>query len=205
MTSQVSRRDARARLRPRALALAVMLFVAGSFGCWEQVDGGKWFPQMKRQPTIQAYEEVLYRDQIQGFVPPEGTVPVGSSGLPDVASMSLAEQDTIANPVPATLQSLKNGEVLFQRYCSACHGPHGMGDGPVAAASPFAPNNTGPFPLILPINGPASMAKVFSDGHIYSTITLGRGRMPKYDRIPPMERWDVLNYLREINGQGVRQ
>jgi hypothetical protein len=49
------------------------------------------------------------------------------------------------------------------------------------------------------------MARVFSDGHIYTTISLGRGRMPNYNRIPPMERWDVLNYLREINGQGVRQ
>ena len=116
----------------------------------------------------------------------------------------MAEQDALTNPVPATLDSLKNGEVLFGRYCATCHGPLGMGDGPVAAASPFSPGNTGPFPLILPINGPSSMARVFSDGHIYTTISIGRGRMPNYSRIPPMERWDVVNDLREINGQGVR-
>jgi hypothetical protein len=190
---------------PRRLTLLVMLAVAASFGCWEQMDDGKWFPQMKRQPAIQAFEEVLHRDQMQGFVPPDGTVPVGSSGLPDLAAMDMVSQDALTNPVPATLESLKNGEVLFARYCATCHGPLGMGDGPVAAASGFAPSNTGPFPLILPVNGPASMARVFSDGHIYTTMSLGRGRMPNYNRIPPMERWDVLNYLREINGQGVRQ
>jgi hypothetical protein len=193
------------RVRLRLLTVLVLFWVAASFGCWEQMDDGEWFPQMKRQPAIQAFEEVTWNGQLQGFTPPDGTVPVGSSGLPDLAGMDVASQEALQSPVPATLQSLKNGEVLFGRYCATCHGPLGMGDGPVAAASPFAPNATGPFPLILPINGPSSMARVFSDGHIYTTISLGRGRMPNYNRIPAMERWDVINYLREINGQGVRQ
>ena len=188
-----------------ALMLPVVFFVALSFGCWEQLDDGKWFPQMKRQPAIQAFEEVTWRGQMQGFTPPDGTVPVGTSGLPDVASLDMATQDALQNPVSATFASLKKGEEIFGRYCATCHGPLGMGDGPVAAASPFAPGNTGPFPLILPINGPSSMARVFSDGHIYTTISLGRGRMPNYNRIPAMQRWDVINYLRDINGQGVRQ
>jgi mono/diheme cytochrome c family protein len=190
--------------RSRLMSL-VMVAVAGSFGCWEQMDGGKWFPQMKRQPAIQAFEEFLHDDQMQGFTPPDGTVPVGRSGLPDLTEMDLAAQDALPNPVRASLASLKNGEMLFDRYCATCHGPEGLGDGPVAAASGFAPNNTGPFPLVLPINGPVSMARVFTDGHIYATISIGRGRMPNYNRIPATQRWDVVNYLREINGQGVRQ
>jgi len=189
----------------RLLASLVALAVLGSFGCWEQVDGGEWFPQMKRQPAVQAFEKITYHDQIQGFTPPDGTVPVGGSSVPDLASMDMAAQDALVNPVPASLESLKNGERLFAIYCATCHGATGVGDGPVAAASGFAPNNTGPFPLILPIAGPVSMARVFSDGHIYTTISLGRGRMPNYNRIPAMQRWDLVNYLREINGQGVRQ
>jgi len=197
------RRSHRASLRP--LTTLVMLAVAGSLGCWEQMDDGNWFPQMKRQPAVQAFEQVLHRGQMQGFTPPDGTVPVGGSSLPDLESLEMAAQDALPNPVPASLASLKNGEVLFARYCATCHGAEGLGDGPVAAASGFAPNNTGPFPLVLPINGPVSMARVFSDGHIYTSISLGRGRMPSYQRIPAMQRWDLVNYLREINGQGVRQ
>ena len=194
-----------ARRRPsRIAALTVGLLVAGSFGCWEQMDDGKWFPQMKRQPTVQAFEVVTWRDQLQGFVPPEGTVPVGGSSLPDLGAMTFAEQDAVANPVPASLAALKNGERLYARYCTTCHGDTGIGDGPVGAMSPFAPNATGPFPLVLPIGGPNSMAKVYSDGHIYTTISMGRGRMPNYNRIPAAFRWDVVNYVRELNDQGVR-
>jgi len=29
--------------------------------------------------------------------------------------------------------------------------------------------------------------------------------MPAYRRIPIEERWDVVNYVRELNGQGGRQ
>jgi mono/diheme cytochrome c family protein len=198
-------RAAGGRSAPRLLTGAVLLAVAVSVGCWEQMDDGKWFPQMKRQPAVQAFEVVAHRGQLEGFVPPEGTVPVGGSSLPDLGSLALAEQDALRNPVAASLASLKNGELLFARYCSTCHGAEGMGDGPVAASSPFAPNATGPFPLVMPINGPTSLARVFSDGHLYTTISVGRGRMPNYGRIPAMERWDLVNFLRELNGQGVRQ
>ena len=58
--------------------------------------------------------------------------------------------------------------------------------------------------MVLPVGGPTSMAKIFSDGHIYTTISTGRGRMPNYKRIPPRERWDLVNFLRDLNGQGGR-
>jgi mono/diheme cytochrome c family protein len=181
------------------LALCLLILAAGSFGCWEQVSAN-WFPQMKRQLAVQAFEEDTLYGSGQGLTPPEGTVPVGNP-YPDVANMEIPAQESLQNPVPATFQSLKNGEVLFDRYCTTCHGPNGHGDGPVAGP----PFGTGPFGLVLPIGGPASVVKAFSDGHIYATITIGRGRMPSYDRIPVEGRWDLINYIRDLNGQGGRQ
>ena len=64
--------------RSRALAVAASCCVAASVGCWEQVDDGLWFPQMKRQIAVQAFEVVEHRDQREGFLPPDGTVPIGS-------------------------------------------------------------------------------------------------------------------------------
>lgn len=189
----------------RRLAVIVLFAVAASVGCWEQMDDGKWFPQMKRQQAVQAFEIVTHRDQLEGFTPPADTVPVGGSALPDLVKLAMADQDALANPNAATLASLKNGELLYGRYCSTCHGVNGLGDGPVAAASPFAPKATGPFPGILPLGGPYGVAKLYSEGHIYTTISLGRGRMPNYGRIPAEQRWDVINYLRAMFGQGVRQ
>ena len=198
---QTSRR-ARSLGRRSGLRLTfIFLVLPLSFGCWEQVDDGYWFPQMKRQITVQAFEENTHAGQTVGFSPPEGTVPLGWGAVPDLASMTMAEQDKLPNTVPATLQSLKRGEVLFHQYCETCHGPEGLGNGPLAGP-PFGTD--GPFGMVLPVGGPTSMAKLFSDGHIYTTISNGRGRMPNYKRIPPHERWDLVNFLRDLNGQGGR-
>ena len=169
-----------------------------SLGCWEQVSPD-WFPQMKRQAALQAFELNTIMGSGEGLRPPEGVVPLGDP-YPDLASMGIMEQEQLQNPVHANLASLKNGEKLFQRYCSTCHGPEGKGDGPVAGP----PFGTGPLGLVLPVGGPASVAKVFSDGHIFTTMTLGRGRMPSYKRILPEHRWDIVNYIRDLNGQGGR-
>jgi mono/diheme cytochrome c family protein len=178
----------------------MLLVLVGSTGCWEQASA-EWWPQMKWQKAVQAFELNPYQDRISLFNPPEGTVPVGWADVADPASLSLADQETIVNPRPATLESLKNGQVLFNVNCAACHGPTGGGDGPIAA-----PN--GPIAGVLPI-GPGSpmgfsLAPGLTDGHIYTTISLGRGRMPNYRRISPDGRWDVVNYIRDLNGQGGR-
>lgn len=184
--------------RPILLCLA-MTASLGSLGCWEQVSAN-WFPQMKNQLAIQAFELDPYVGDGQGLTPPEGTVMVGNP-YPDVANMSIPDQEALENPVAANFDSLKNGQVIYNRYCTTCHGPKGHGDGPVAGP----PFGTGPFGLVLPVGGPASVVKAFSDGHIYTTITNGRGRMPSYRRIPPQDRWDVINYIRDMNRQGARQ
>ena len=189
-------------VRSRAMAVAITLGIGASFGCWEQIDDGNWFPQMKRQPAIQAFERVAYHDQEQGFSPPEGTMPVDWAAVPDLASMTIPERDAVQNPVPATAASLTRGSELFTRYCATCHGDEGGGNGPVAGP----PFGTGPLGFVWPIAGPNSMIKALSEGHIYTTISLGsvNGRMPNYQRIEPEDRWHVVNYVRNLNGQGGR-
>jgi hypothetical protein len=59
----------------------------------------------------------------------------------------------------------------------------------------------GPLAAVLPVAGPGSIAKVRGDGHIYTTIRYGRRRMPGYARIPSEDRWDIVNYIRYLNGQ----
>jgi mono/diheme cytochrome c family protein len=196
----LSRRDL---VRARARAVFVALLMGASFGCWEQIDDGKWFPQMKRQPTIQAFELVKYQDQGQGFSPPEGTVPIGWEAVPELASLTVAQRDALRNPIPANLASLARGAELFTRYCVACHGKNGGGNGTVAGP----PFGTGPLGFVWPIAGPASMVKALSEGHMYTTISMGsvNGRMPSYQRIEPEDRWNVVNYIRDLNGLGGRQ
>jgi len=182
----------------RVLLLGSILALFGTLGCWEQVSP-EWFPQMKWQVAVQAFERNPFQDRVTLFSPPEGTVPVDWGDVIDPAVLPMAEQEALVNPQAATLESLKNGEMYFQRNCATCHGPSGAGDGPIAA-----PN--GPIAGVLPIGPGAgfSLAPALTDGHIYTTISLGRGRMPNYRRIPPEARWDIVNYIRDLNGQGGR-
>ncbi len=183
----------------QALAFAVLLSVSLSVGCWEQVSA-EWFPQMKRQLAVQAFEYDPYVPDGEQLTPPAGTVAVGNP-YPDLAVLTTAEQDAIPNPVSPSLASLKRGEEVYNQTCATCHGMTGGGDGPVAGP----PFGQGPFGLVLPIGGQMSVAKALTDGHIYATMTLGRGRMPSYRRLTPEDRWNVVNYVRDLNGQGGRQ
>jgi mono/diheme cytochrome c family protein len=184
---------------PRSLVAALLLATSMLPGCWEQVSV-EWFPQMKRQLAVQAFEtleSVPGETRIEGFTPPDGTVAIGWADVAEPASLPLDAQEALVNPRKPTLESLANGKKIFETTCYACHGMTGGGDGPIAS-----PN--GPIAGVLPIGpGPMgfSLAPTLSDGHIYTTISIGRGRMPAYRRIAPNDRWDIVNYLRELNGQ----
>ena len=189
----------RRRLGHSLFTLTAFL-LCGSMGCWEQWSD-TWFPQMKRQKAVQAFESVGFGGRVEAFAPPEGAVPV-DAGVAPFTPTDEAAADALKNPRPMSLPSLENGRLLFNRYCAACHGQGGLGDGPVSMTSP----QQGPFGGVLPIAGPASIAKIRSDGHIFGTIRYGRRRMPSYQRIPEESRWDVVNYVRYLNGQkGVGQ
>ena len=178
----------------RSFFAGTALLLTTTVGCWEQWSD-TWFPQMKRQKAVQAFEEVLYTGSVDALTPPDGTLPVGSTTPPAMDPNDNAAQDALQNPRPMSLASLENGRTLFNRYCATCHGAGGLGDGPVSLMS----KQRGPFAGVMAIAGPASVAKTRSDGHIYSTIRYGRRRMPSYHRISSDDRWDIVNFVRYLN------
>lgn len=184
----------------RALFLATAVLLCGAVGCWEQWSDD-WFPQMKRQKAVQAFESVGVDGRVEPFSPPEGAVAIDAA-TPPHDPMDEAAANALVNPRPMSLESLENGRLQYLRFCATCHGERGMGDGPVSMTGGVQ----GPLGGVLPLAGPASIARVRSDGHIYATIRYGRRRMPGYQRIPSDDRWDIVNYLRYLNEQkGVGQ
>ena len=154
--------------------------------------GCEWFSDFKRQPAIYPWDSpdtlTASRGNPQGSVPISGMavsgLEVSYSGMPTtVDSMS-----GLANPTPATAASLANGRMYYQINCAVCHGDRGMGDGPVTK---YGMPGIG-------IAGDATRAR--SDGYIYGMIRNGRGMMPTYNRIEEMDRWDVVNYVRALQG-----
>jgi hypothetical protein len=181
--------------RLRLLLVVAMPFVGTA--CWEQWSVA-WWPQMKWQKTVQAFEDTGHEETAPGgFVPPEGTTPI--EGPRKTSEMSVAEAEALPNPHPPSLASLDNGKRQFETFCSPCHGMTGLADGPVAGP----PFGKGPFLGVLPLAGPVGgqITKNFTDGHIYMVISQGIRRMPSYRRVAPEFRWDIVNYIRYMNGQ----
>lgn len=134
-------------------------------------------------------ESLPPRGNPQYSVPIYGTTVAGFvvSYLPTPAALdSLA---VLLNPTPVSDSSLANGRRHYQINCAVCHGAGGAGNGPVMGFGLPAPS------LLTDIT------KNRSDGYIYGIIRNGRGLMPTYNRIEDMDRWDVVNYIRGLQGR----
>jgi hypothetical protein len=186
----------------RLAALQAVVFAASvlaSTGCWEQWSNA-WWPQMKWQKAVQAFElqgRPGDPDRKPGeWMPPDGTIPVGTPML--ATRLSEAQGNALPNPHPPSLASLENGRKNFGIFCSPCHGLDGAADGPVAGP----PFGKGPFVGVLPLTGPIgkTLTGAFTDGHIFWVIANGIRRMPSYRRVPAPDRWDIVNYVRYMNG-----
>jgi mono/diheme cytochrome c family protein len=190
--------------RSAAIASLCALVLSTSTGCWEQWSE-TWFPQMKWQKAVQAFERVEWQGQVEGFSPPEGTVPVGGV-VPNFDRYDPAV-DGLQNPTDGSWRSLQRGEAVYLANCSACHGMTGSGDGPVSAIRYPDGDYAGYDPRVRqggPIQGvfPLIAASGRSDGYLFNIIRNGGGRMPNYRRIPDEDRWHLVNYVRYLQRGG---
>ena len=167
--------------------LLVAPLILGMSGC-------EWFTDFKRQPSLWTWEPVKdsltpSRGNPQYSVPVNGMavagIQVSYSALPGTIDSMAA----IPNPTPMSAASLANGHKYFSVNCSPCHGDKGMGDGP---ATKFGMPG---------INLMTDVTKGRSDGYVFGMIRNGRGLMPPYNRIEEPDRWDVVNYLRGLQGR----
>ena len=173
---------ARAAARSSRIAALALLF-----------GGCSWFTDFKRQPDVDPWESVSdtipFRGNPQYSVPVTGTHAAGFQVSYAALPATIDSMSGIANPVPADARSLENGRRYYTINCAVCHGDRGMGDGP---ASRYG----------LPgINIVSPVTQARTDGYIFGMIRNGRGLMPNYNRIEESDRWDVVNYLRGLQGR----
>jgi mono/diheme cytochrome c family protein len=93
----------------------------------------------------------------------------------------------LKNPYPASKEVLAEGAVLYNRYCAMCHGENGDGQGKVAAQYKGVPSYN------------AGRVATLNEGHIFHTITYGRGRMwPHGSQVSPQDRWKIVHYVQSL-------
>jgi len=179
-----------ARIRGVSAAMRVLLLASPL-----TLASCEWFSDFKSQPSIKTWEVVKdtltpSRGNPQLSVPTNGTAVAGIQVSYGAFPATIDSMATLRNPTPSSDSSLSNGRKYFQINCVVCHGDRAMGDGP--ATKYGMPG----------INLTTDMTKGRSDGYIFGMIRNGRGLMPPYNRIEELDRWDVVNYLRALQGVG---
>ena len=145
-----------------------------------------WSQDMMNQPSVKPQEGAP-----KPF--PKHSVPV--QGIPTQYNKR-EETKELANPIPVSEASIKEGRTLFRIYCAACHGLTGQADSPVT-------DKIGAIPLT-----DDYVQKQLSEGWLFGTITFGGAIMPAYgapqktetktgsNDLNVEERWHVVNYVK---------
>jgi mono/diheme cytochrome c family protein len=155
-----------------------------------------WFTDFKQQPKIDPWETAADTIAFRGN--PQSSVPIDGSAAPgfeyDRANtiQAVTAMANIPNPVRADSASVARGHIQYQINCAVCHGPAGAGMGIVSKYGMYPP----------PIGTAQSAAAGYSDGYIFGIIRNGRVLMPSYNRIEESDRWDIVNYIRTLQGKG---
>ena len=101
----------------------------------------------------------------------------------------------IISPIPNTVTSATAGQNLYLANCAACHGVDARGGGPQAGTT-----------QVRPLSLVSGHLNQHTDGDLFYWITNGlAGGMPSWAaRLSDTDRWNLVNYLRSLNGSGGR-
>lgn len=171
-------------------AAAVVLAALSLGACDDQIkhleQRTPLFNTMSWQPSVEAFEE-------RTPLPVPGTMPIDGERTYDL----LAADSMLASPISGTEADLARGAELYRQFCTPCHGVTGAGDGSVVGQNRI-PN----IPLL---NIRGELTRGYTDGYIWGMIANGRGLMPAYRRIPAMDRWYLVAYVRQLQAEAMAE
>ncbi len=135
----------------------------------------------------------LAQVQVAGGVALVGAFALSVAGILEWRNRAPAE---LTNPIPASPESLALGQALYADNCLPCHGPTGLGDGPVG-------RTLRPQPANLQVH---MIPGVHADAQIFDWITNGypNSPMPAFkDVLTEDEHWHLINYIRTLVPPGL--
>ncbi|MCU0467549.1 MAG: cytochrome c [Arcicella sp.] len=130
----------------------------------------------------QYYEQAIKKDSIDGDLLQMDLV------ARNIKSGDMASSEALlTNPFEPTEANIEAGKLQYERYCIHCHGEAGKGDGAVAKIYKGVPVYS------------SDALKNLNDGHIYHTITHGKGRMWAHgSQISSADRWKIVLYVHQL-------
>lgn len=127
------------------------------------------------------------QEPVAGTIP-RGHLPLHYSPTPEDAVRAGKE---LHNPLDASsAQVRERGAHVFANYCQVCHGPQGLGDGPVSK------RGVPPPPSLR-----EGKSKDMKDGQLFHILTYGQGNMPSYAaQLSREDRWRAVVHVRSMQG-----
>jgi mono/diheme cytochrome c family protein len=152
----------------------------------------EYFPDMVRTAAFSTFEANPNFPDGKTLRPPvPGTIARGMAplGYGPAAAEAVRAGNELVNPFsPDDKAAVDRGGIVFERYCTLCHGPRGLGDGPVIEHGFRRPPS-----LVRPFT------RQMKDGQLFHLVTFGRGVMPAHGaQIPVADRWKVVLHLRAL-------
>ena len=182
-------------------SLVLSIAAAGLTSCTSSGDrtGIEYAPNMYRSQAYEPYsQDGLKEYNPNGMtmrLPVRGSVARGQGGYVYPYANSgegYAASAAFTSWVPNTPSNVREGERLYNIYCTNCHGKNGGNDGSIFKSKkmpgPSWPNYQSEYIQNIPI------------GQIYHTITYGKGLMGSHAAmLTPQERWKVIAYVKELS------
>jgi mono/diheme cytochrome c family protein len=137
-----------------------------------------------------------FKDGKTAQLPPPGTTPIGfvRFDYPNTKDAYEKAGLEVKSTLPQTQANYAEGKILFEHFCSPCHGVSGQGDGLVVAHGFPAPPS-----YSKGVSSRGGNMKDLTDGKIYHTITYGVNAMGSYaSQLDPTERWKVIMYVHHL-------
>ncbi len=198
MLRHPSRKVAMKRAKPRHIrifgfAAGALLLMTGIAAC----GGDNVFPASTNTYPIDVFTAMHYQEGFRTNEPPRFGMP--EDGVP-VSGRDPAynpqEVGQLENPIEATDESIDRGQTLFQVNCQVCHGETGQGNGPMAPQFEA-------YDAARPADLTIQRLREAPDSHFYNVITFGLPPfMPPFGNlIPGSDIWDIVNYIRTLQGQ----
>jgi mono/diheme cytochrome c family protein len=188
-------------IRSPAIAPAALLCapaLAACSGTDEPTEPGREFVKdmIDSVPYDSFAKNPVLRDGKTLQAPAPGSIPRGYEPFdygPGPAEAARAALE-VKSPFPSADATIARGDTVFHTVCFTCHGDLGKGDGPVAGRFPTPPS------LV------AVHAKQLADGQLFHIISRGQGLMPAHNiNVRPVDRWNVIHYLRKLQAGGGAQ
>ena len=176
--------------------IATSILILFSFNSCDKTRNDRannFIPDMLYSRAYETYSEnPNFTDNRSARNPVEGTIPRDfvPYQYPNTPEGKILAGKELKNEHEINAENLKQGEIMYQRFCINCHGEKGDGQGYLYTSEKYP---------VMPRTMLDEVFRAKPDGEIFHVITVGSAVMGAHgNQIDPEDRWKIIHYIKEV-------